>query len=270
MEDQFSVDMALADLRSRFSQVPQVGIVLGSGLSAIGDRFPGTDVSYTDIPGMPRSTVAGHRGSLKVSSKSAVFLGRFHHYEGYSFRTVAFNIFLMKKWGVKTVILTNAAGGLKETYTPGQLVLIGDHVNLMGGNPFLGPHEPIYGPRFFDMTDTYTAKLRERTQKLQKKLTGQFLDEGVYAGLTGPCYETPAEIRYLKTIGADLVGMSTVPEAIAARSCGLDLLGISCVTNLAAGIAPGELSHSEVMENGKKAEKALGDLLLALTDDLTS
>jgi purine-nucleoside phosphorylase len=264
-----AVDRALAHIRTKTDAVPDVGIVLGSGLSGIGDAFPGVSLHYADIPGFPRPTVAGHRGVLKVGPKAAVFLGRFHFYEGNPMTTVAFPILLMKKWGVKTVVLTNAAGGVNPNFVPGQLVLINDHINFQGTNPFMGAHDPQWGPRFFDMTTTYTRALRTKIQALSRVKFGKPLDEGIYMGFTGPCYETPAEVRMAAILGASLVGMSTVPEAIAARSCGLDLAAISVCTNLAAGIGSGELNHAEVVEYGKKAEGALQTLLTALVDDLT-
>jgi purine-nucleoside phosphorylase len=262
-----AVDRALAFLKTRTDLVPQVGIVLGSGLSGIGDAFPGTSIGYHEIPGFPQPTVAGHRGVLKVGPHAAVFLGRFHFYEGNPMATV-FPILLMKKWGVKTVVLTNAAGGVNPLYVPGQLVLISDHINFQGTNPFIGPHDPQWGSRFFDMTTTYTPALREKIQNLAKAQWGKPLDEGVYMAFTGPCYETPAEVRMAALLGASLVGMSTVPEAIAARSCGLDLAAISVCTNLAAGIGATELNHAEVVEYGKRAEGALLTLLTSLVSEL--
>jgi purine-nucleoside phosphorylase len=264
-----AVDRALAHIRTQTNAVPEVGIVLGSGLSGIGDAFPGIALDYAQIPGFPRPTVAGHRGVLKVGPKAVVFLGRFHFYEGNPMSTVAFPVLLMKKWGVKTVVLTNAAGGVNPNYVPGQLVLINDHINFQGTNPFMGAHDPQWGPRFFDMTTTYTPALRKRIQVLAQGEFGKPLDEGVYMGFTGPCYETPAEVRMAAILGASLVGMSTVPEAITARSCGLDLAAISVCTNLAAGVGQGELNHAEVVEYGKRAEGSLKTLLTALVTDLT-
>ena len=264
-----AVDQALAHIRTLTDAVPKVGIVLGSGLSGIGDAFPGVTLNYHDIPGFPRPTVAGHRGVLKVGPQAVVFLGRFHFYEGNPMSTVAFPILLMKKWGVKTVVLTNAAGGVNPNYVPGQLVLINDHINFQATNPFMGAHDPQWGPRFFDMTTTYTPVLREKIQAIAQAKLGKTLDEGVYMGFTGPCYETPAEVRMAGLLGASLVGMSTVPEAIAARSCGLDLAAISVCTNLAAGISKTELNHAEVVEYGKKAESSLQTILTGLVADLT-
>jgi purine-nucleoside phosphorylase len=262
-----AVDQALAYIKSKTDQVPRVGIVLGSGLSGIGDAFPGVSLSYQDIPGFPRPTVAGHRGVLKVGPQAAVFLGRFHFYEGDPM-SVVFPILLMKKWGVKTVVLTNAAGGVNPRFIPGQLVLINDHINFQGTNPFIGPYDPQWGERFFDLSSTYTPVLRQKIQTIARQHFGKFLDEGVYMAFTGPCYETPAEVRMARILGASLVGMSTVPEAIAARSCGLDLAAISVCTNLAAGIGKTELNHAEVVENGKKAETSLQTILTALVSDL--
>ena len=263
-----AVDQALAYIRSKTDDVPSVGIVLGSGLSGIGDAFPGISLDYHAIPGFPRPTVAGHRGVLKVGPQAAVFLGRFHFYEGNPMSTVVFPILLMKRWGVKTVILTNAAGGVNPNYVPGQLVLITDHINFQGTNPFMGPHDPQWGPRFFDMTTTYTPALRAKVQAIAQSKLGKPLDEGVYMAFTGPCYETPAEVRMAGILGASLVGMSTVPEAIAARSCGLDLAAISVCTNLAAGISKTELNHAEVVEYGKKAESSLQSILTGLVAEL--
>jgi purine-nucleoside phosphorylase len=259
-----AIDQALAYIRTQTTDVPKVGIVLGSGLSGIGDAFPGVSMNYHDIPGFPRPTVAGHRGVLKVGPDAAIFLGRFHFYEGNPMSTVVFPILLMKKWGVKTIVLTNAAGGVNPNYVPGQLVLINDHINYQGTNPFIGAHDPQWGPRFFDMTTTYTPALRDKIQKIAREKLGKPLDEGVYMAFTGPCYETPAEVRMAGLLGASLVGMSTVPEAIAARSCGLDLAAISVCTNLAAGISKTELNHAEVVEFGKKAEASLQTVLTGL------
>jgi purine-nucleoside phosphorylase len=262
-----AVDQALDYLQKRTAHRPSVGIVLGSGLSGIGDAFEGVEIPYADIPGFPKPTVAGHRGVLKVGPKAAVFLGRFHFYEGDPL-AVVFPILLMKKWGVKTAVLTNAAGGVNPKFVPGQLVLITDHINFQGTNPFIGPHDPQWGPRFFDMTNTYTPVLRQTVQSVATKALGKPLDEGIYMAFTGPCYETPAEVRMAALLGASLVGMSTVPEAIAARSCGMDLAAISVCTNLAAGISGAELNHAEVVEYGKKAESSLKTVLLGLTEAL--
>lgn len=262
-----AIDEALAFIRSRTGHSPSVGIVLGSGLSGIGDAFEGVEIPYADIPGFPKPTVAGHRGVLKVGPKVAVFLGRFHFYEGDP-SAVVYPVLLMKKWGIGTVVLTNAAGGVNPKFVPGQLVLITDHINFQGTNPFIGPHDPQWGPRFFDMTNTYTPALRKTIQSVARTKLGKPLDEGVYMAFTGPCYETPAEVRMAGLLGASLVGMSTVPEAITARSCGLDLAAVSVCTNLAAGISGAELNHAEVVEYGKKAEASLKTLLLGLTEAL--
>lgn len=259
-----AIDQALAYVKTRTSFQPSVGIVLGSGLSGIGDAFEGVEIPYADIPGFPKPTVAGHRGVLKVGPQAAVFLGRFHFYEGDA-SAVVFPVLFMKKWGVKTVVLTNAAGGVNPKFVPGQLVLITDHINFQGTNPFIGPHDPQWGPRFFDMTNTYTPALRKTIQTVAEQKLGKKLDEGVYMAFTGPCYETSAEVRMAALLGASLVGMSTVPEAITARSCGLDLAAISVCTNLAAGISGAELNHAEVVEYGKKAEASLRTVLLGLT-----
>lgn len=234
------------------------GIVLGSGLGAFAESVENaTRTPYADINGFPPSTVVGHKGELVVGSFGnrpvAVMSGRFHLYEGYTAHQVTAGIRLFADMGVKQVILTNAAGGIHPEFTPGSLVLITDHINLQGTSP-------IAGPNFIDMTDAYSERLRRITERIAAE-QGMKLREGVYAGLCGPTYETPAEIRYLRAIGADLVGMSTVQETIAARSFGMEVLGISCVTNVAAGLSGEKLDHSDVLATGRSASTALLRLL---------
>ncbi len=243
---------------------PAVGIILGSGLGAIVDRFEGREVPYGDIPGLPVPTVAGHRGLLKVGPAAAVCAGRFHYYEGHDLEDVALTVFLLHGLGVRTLIVTNAAGGIDRRYHPGELVLIRDHLNLMAASPLRGPVLPPTGTRFPDLSAAYSARLRA----VAREAAGRRLREGVYAALPGPAYETPAEIRMLRRLGADLVGMSTVPEVIAARALGMEVLGVSCVTNMAAGILPQPLSHAEVIETGRRAEPALEGLLLGVVQRL--
>ena len=254
-----------------------VGIVLGSGLGAFADTIgQRTEMHYRDIPGWPPSTAEGHAGKL-ITGKLAtgkpgstdiiVLAGRAHLYEGYSPAQVVFGIRELARRGVKSVILTNASGGINLGYRPGDLVLISDHINLTGANPLTGPNDEQPGPRFPDMTEVYPAGFREVARKAAASF-GYKLKEGVYAGLLGPSYETPAEIRYLRAIGADLVGMSTVHEAIAAAHAGMKVLGISCVTNMAAGILPRKLVHAEVLAVGEQVRETMIKLLISVAPQL--
>ena len=241
---------------------PRTAIVLGSGLSGIVEGLGYREIPYSDIAEFPKPTVQGHRGTLCLSPDAAILAGRFHFYEGHSMDDVVLPVFFLKALGVENLILTNAAGGINPKYVPGDLVLIQDHINLMGTNPFIGPNPTggngkPQGERFFDMSEVYPGELRALAWSCSDKP----LKEGVYAALTGPSYETPSEIRMLKAMGADLVGMSTVPEATAARYLGMRVLGISCVTNMAAGISRSPLSHAEVVEVGKRVESELKTLL---------
>jgi len=239
----------------------KTAIILGSGLSGVKDSFIGEEIPFSKISDFPSPTVKGHSGILKISDKVAICAGRIHYYEGYSIDDVVFPIFLLNRIGVKNLIITNAAGGINSSYKPGDLVLISDHINLTGCNPLIGINDDSLGPRFPDMSDCYNKELIDKALKIKPGMK-----QGVYAGLKGPPYETPAEVRMLKTIGADLVGMSTVNEVIAASYLGMKVIGISCVTNLAAGISDKKLDHSEVVEAGKKTEKELTSLILKLTD----
>jgi purine-nucleoside phosphorylase len=244
---------------------PQIALVLGSGLGAFADEFEGaTKIPYAEIPHFPKSTAIGHAGQLVLGGVGDVpvagMQGRVHLYEGYSPKEVAFPIRAFARMGVKAVILTNAAGGIKREFVQGRLVVIKDHINLQGVNPLTGANDERFGPRFPDMTVAYDRRFREITVG-QGNRNRIGLYEGVYAALPGPSYETPAEIRYLRTIGADLVGMSTVPEVIAARHSGIRVLGISCVTNAAAGILDQPLDHKEVLET---AERVKGQFIALL------
>jgi purine-nucleoside phosphorylase len=235
---------------------PKIALVLGSGLGAFADEFENaTKIPYVEIPHFPLSTAIGHAGQLVVGMVDEIpvagMQGRVHLYEGYSAKDVAFPIRVFARMGVKTVILTNAAGGIKREFVQGQLVVIKDHINLQGVSPLTGSNDDRFGPRFPDMTVAYDRRFREITVG-EGNCNRIGLYEGVYAALPGPSYETPAEIRYLRTIGADLVGMSTVPEVIAARHSGMRVLGISCVTNAAAGILDQPLDHKEVLETGER------------------
>jgi purine-nucleoside phosphorylase len=235
---------------------PGIGIVLGSGLGEFARRVRGTPAVLASLPGMPKPTVEGHGGVLTVGRDVAVLAGRVHYYEGHEADDVVMPVFLLHRLGVRTLVVTNAAGGINRSYQPGDLVLIRDHLNLAGFNPLRGP-EPGPGPRFPDMSAAYSPRLRA----VAREAAGAPIAEGVYAVLAGPSYETPAEIRMLAALGADLVGMSTVPEVIAARSLGIDVLGVSCVTNLAAGILEQPLAHAEVIERGREAAPRFALLL---------
>lgn len=236
---------------------PRIGIILGSGLAGVAERFGGTRVMYSSIPGFPEPTVAGHSGVLHLSERTAVLAGRFHYYEGLPLDDIVLPVFLLKALGVETLIVTNAAGGINAVFQPGDLVLISDHLNLLGASPLIGPNDETLGQRFPDMSEAYSRRLIE----LALGVHGAPLHEGVYAALPGPAYETPAEIRMLKALGADMVGMSTVPEVIAASYLKLSVLGVSCITNYAAGLGNTPLDHHEVVETGKRVESRLASLL---------
>jgi purine-nucleoside phosphorylase len=246
------VQAAAAAIRARVGEVPDVAIVLGSGLGDFTDRLArATSVPYHAIPHWPPSGVVGHAGTLVVGwigeRSVAALSGRAHFYEGHSLQTATFGIRVLGVLGVRRVILTNAAGGVNTSFGQGALMVIDDHINLFGDNPLIGPNDERFGPRFPDMTEVYSARWRALARDVAAS-SGIALVNGVYAGLTGPSYETPAEIRYLRTIGADAVGMSTVPEAIVARHMGLEVLGLSCISNMAAGILPDPLTEEEVIE----------------------
>jgi purine-nucleoside phosphorylase len=258
---------AVARIRGETELVPRVGVVLGSGLGGLADAIEdGVAIPYADIPGWPVSTAVGHAGVLVLGRVDGVPLvvmrGRAHLYEGVPAERAVFGIRVLAALGVSTLVVTNAAGGIHESYEPGQLVLISDHVNLMGTSPLVGPNDDSLGPRFPDLTDAYDPELRRAAREAAQRLQLE-LGEGVYAAWLGPQFETPAEIRFMRTIGADLAGMSTVPEVIAARHLGLRCLGISVVTNKAAGLA-GKLGHEEVLAVGAEAEPRLTALLREL------
>jgi len=247
---------------------PRIALVLGSGLGGFADEFSGaTKISYAKIPGFPRSTAIGHAGRLVIGKVGDVAVagmqGRVHLYEGYSAKEVAFPIRVFARMGVRAIILTNAAGGIKREFSQGRLVVLKDHINLQGVNPLSGPNDEHFGPRFPDMTTAYDKKFREIALLGGEEL-GIELAEGTYAALAGPSYETPAEIRYLRSIGSDLVGMSTVPEVIVARHSGMRVLGISCVTNAAAGILDQPLDHGEVLETAERVKSQFISLLSAI------
>ena len=267
---------AAAHLKSRLgSLAPRVGIVLGSGLGAAAEAVSDAIiVPYGEIPHFPQSTVAGHSGRIVAGllggAPVAIMQGRVHFYEGYSSAQVTFPLRVLSMLGIRAVVLTNAAGGIKEGYRVGQLVALGDHINMMGWNPLIGPNEPRFavapdaGQRFFDMTEAYSKIFRSLAKQAAAE-EGFPLEEGVYLATPGPSFETPAEIRAFRALGATLVGMSTVPETIVARHMGIQVLGISCVTNLAAGLSDQPLSHEEVFETGRQVEARLAALLTRLT-----
>lgn len=250
------VQEAAETVRSKIRQVPPIAVVLGSGLgdfaATLGDPV---SMPYGQLPNWPAARVAGHEGRLVVGTVQrravAALAGRIHAYEGHDLGTVTFAVRVLGCLGVKTLILSNAAGGINTAFAQGTLMVIDDHINLTGLNPLVGLNEDRFGPRFPDMTQVYASRLRAVADQAGGTLDMQ-LAHGVYAALTGPSYETPAEIRYLRAIGADAVGMSTVPEAIAARHMGLEVLGISCITNMAAGVLPGPLSHEEGLETTRR------------------
>ena len=251
---------------------PRIGLVLGSGLGAFADEFASaTRIPYKQIPHFPVSTAVGHAGLLVIGKVGdaavAGMQGRVHFYEGYSLKDVIFPMRVFARMGIRAAILTNAAGGINRGYKQGCLVVLRDHLNLQGSNPLIGPNDERFGPRFHDMTQAYWKPYREAALAEGRRL-GIEIHEGVYAALTGPSYETPAEIRYLEKIGADLVGMSTAPEVIAARHMRVRILGISCVTNMAAGILDQPISHEEVLETGERVKSQFVALLRAVIPHL--
>jgi len=269
MSDTFILaDSAATFVLSQTPLRPKIGVVLGSGLGAFADELTdATKIPYAQIPSFPRSTAVGHQGQMvigrAVGISVAVMQGRVHLYEGYSAAEVAFPVRVLGRMGIRALILTNAAGGINFEYKQGALVVVSDHINLQGQNPLVGANDARFGPRFPDMTQAYYKPYRALALEAAHKL-GQAVYEGVYAALLGPSYETPAEIRYLRTIGADLVGMSTVPEVIVARHVEIKLLAISCVTNMAAGILETPLNHEEVLETGRRVQGDFVALLQAV------
>jgi purine-nucleoside phosphorylase len=258
------VDEAAALIRGK-AGMPDVAVVLGSGLGEFANTL--TDavaLPYGDLPHWPASKVVGHEGRLVIGTlgtrRVAALSGRAHYYEGHDLRTVTFATRVIGRLGVKTLILTNAAGGVNVALTPGTLMVIDDHINLLGSNPLIGPNEDRFGVRFPDMTEVYSKRLRGIADAVAAEQHIR-LGHGVYVALHGPSYETPAEIRFLRTIGADAVGMSTVPEAIVARHMGIEVLGLSCISNAAAGVLPKPLNHDEVMEVARRVRGTFARLL---------
>ena len=255
-------------IRSKTKLRPKIALVLGSGLGAFADELESaTRIPYERIPHFPCSTAVGHAGRLVIGKVGdipvAAMQGRVHFYEGYSLADVIFPMRVFGRLGIRAAILTNAAGGINLGFKQGTLIVMRDHINLQGSNPLIGPNDERFGPRFPDMTHAYFKTYRATALEEARRL-GIEVSEGVYAALTGPSYETPAEIRYLRTIGADVVGMSTVPEVIAARHMGMRVLGISCVTNMAAGILDKPLNHREVLATGERVKDNFLALLHAV------
>jgi purine-nucleoside phosphorylase len=250
------VKAAAEAVRANLRDVPRVAVVLGSGLGGFADALEdAVAMPYEQLPNWPASRVIGHAGRLVVGAvrgrRIAALAGRCHLYEGYDPLTVTFAVRALGLLGVETLLLTNAAGGVNTSFAQGALMVIDDHINLTGRNPLVGANDDRFGPRFPDMTEVYSARLRAIAHAAGREID-LLLPHGVYAALLGPSYETPAEIRYLRAIGADAVGMSTVPEAIAARHMGMEVLGISCITNMAAGVLPQPLDHADVMETARR------------------
>jgi purine-nucleoside phosphorylase len=255
----------VADVKARHRGVPALGLILGSGLGPYADRFRDrTVVPFEDLPHFPRSTVLGHSGNLVIGEAEGVpavaLQGRVHYYEGYSLAEVTYPARVLGCLGIKQLIVTNAAGGINVNFRPGDLMLITDHINMMGTNPLIGPNLEELGERFPDMSEAYDSEMRRTASQIAAQ-RGITLREGVYIGLTGPSYETPAEIRMYRGLGGDAVGMSTVPEVIVANHMGIRVLGISCITNMAAGILPQKLTHQEVIDTTERVKEQFISLL---------
>ncbi len=274
MDDFSRAESAAQFLLSQTPLRPAIGLVLGSGLGGFADEFSeATRIPYANIPFFPRSTAVGHAGQMVIGKVGdvavAAMQGRVHLYEGYSAIEVAFPTRVFGRMGIRALILTNAAGGINLEFKQGALVVVTDHINLQGQNPLVGANEDRFGPRFPDMTQAYWKPYREIALRAASHL-GKTVHQGVYAGLLGPSYETPAEIRYLRTIGADLVGMSTISEVIAARHMGLKVLAISCVTNMAAGISDEVLNHEDVLATGERVKGDFVALLRAVLPEIAA
>lgn len=256
--DYNQIQTATDFIKEKLQQQPKIGLILGSGLGVLADDIGNpVKIPYNEIPGFPVSTVEGHAGQLVCGQLSGVEViamqGRFHFYEGYSMDKVTFPVRVMKELGIEELIVTNAAGGVNESFTPGDLMIITDHINNMGTNPLIGPNDSRFGVRFPDMSEAYSKNLRALAKDVAQK-SNIAIKEGVYVGNPGPVYETPAEVRLARTLGGDAVGMSTVPEVIVAKHAGLEVLGISCISNMAAGILDQPLSHDEVIETTEKVK----------------
>lgn len=265
-------EQAARTIRSRASLEPRVALVLGSGLGGFADEFAdAVAIPYKEIPGFATSTAEGHAGRLIVGKVGLVpviaMQGRVHFYEGYTLEEVTFPIRVFKLLGIRHLILTNAAGGIDIELSQGALMVISDHLNLMGVNPLRGPNDERFGPRFPDLSEAYSRDLQQQAVEVART-QGIDIRRGIYAALAGPSYETPAEIHMLRACGADAVGMSTVPETIVARQMGIDVLGISCITNMAAGISDEPINHAEVMETGRRVRDTFTKLLRGVISQL--
>ncbi|MEA5083431.1 MAG: purine-nucleoside phosphorylase [Lachnospiraceae bacterium] len=251
-------------IKGKTKYSPKIGVILGSGLGEFGDNLENAEYyDYKDVPNLPVSTVVGHKGRFVVTEKLICMQGRFHFYEGYKLNDVTFPIRLMKLLGVEKLIVTNAAGGVNTDFSAGDLMVITDHINMMGTNPLIGENLEDFGTRFPDMSRGYDKEMIEIAMKVGKK-QGLVLKQGTYCAMTGPSFETPAEIRMVRALGGDAVGMSTVPEVIVANHCGIKVLGISCITNLAAGVSEQPLNHAEVIETTQRVKEKFIHLLSAI------
>lgn len=250
---------------------PEIAIVLGSGLGDLADKYGEYTIPYSDIPNFEKSTIDGHKGNLvfgTINGKKVVMMqGRYHYYEGYSMQQITFPIKVFKKLGVKTVILTNAAGAVNKSFRPGDLMVITDHINFMGSNPLIGKNDDVLGVRFPDMSEIYNKELI-RLVDMSARINRIDIRHGVYFASTGPSYETPAEINMARILGADAAGMSTVPEAIVANYCGLNVVGISCISNYASGISTNKLSHEEVIKTTNELKEKFTNLILTFIKNI--
>ncbi len=271
MDEMLRIDHAAEAVKAAVGQA-DIAVILGSGLGAFGEALTDTrEISYKAIPDFPRTTVPGHAGKFITGQYKGVRVllmsGRFHSYEGWDMRDVTLPVRVMARLGVKTLIVTNAAGGVNTSFAPGDLMLISDFINLSGLNPLRGENLAAFGTRFPDMSRAYDEHLRDIAKAVASRL-GVDLKEGVYCWMNGPCYETPAEIRMVRTLGADAVGMSTVPETIVARHCGIRVLGVSCITNMAAGVLDQPINHAEVMETGARVREVFRRVLLGVIEQI--
>lgn len=259
-------------IHNKIEFAPEIGLILGSGLGVLADEIENpVKILYSEIPHFPISTVEGHKGQLVIGTLSGkkviVMQGRFHYYEGYSLKDVTFPVRVMKALGVERLIVTNAAGGINTSFEPGDLMIIKDHINLMYDNPLFGPNDENLGVRFPDMSSAYSKDMIETAKQVGGKLNID-LKEGVYISLTGPTYETPSEVKMLRYLGGDAVGMSTVPEVVVARHSTMEVLGISCITNMASGILPQPLSHDEVIETTNMVQEKFISLVKNIIDEI--
>jgi purine-nucleoside phosphorylase len=267
-----AIEKASRYLKEKFHLKPEIGLILGSGLGVLADEIENAvKIPYNEIPEFPVSTVEGHAGQLvfgTLQGKTVVAMqGRFHFYEGYSMDKVTFPVRIMKTLGVRSLIVTNAAGGVNESFQPGDLMIISDHINNMGTNPLIGPNDDHFGVRFPDMSEAYCKNLRQLAKEVAEKLNIP-IKEGVYVANTGPSYETPAEVRMIRKLGGDAVGMSTVPEVIVARHANMKVLGISCISNMAAGILDQPLTHDEVIETTEKVKSNFLSLVKEIVKEM--